>query len=141
MFAYPVTLDNDDGPGFAVTCRDIPELNSYGDTIEKALSEARAGIESALSIYVDQRRPIPLATTHLQGEHIVLLPTLTIAKIALWNTMVEQGLRRADLCRLLSIHQAQGDRLIDFLHSSKIEQVENALEVLGKRLVVNVQTA
>lgn len=33
------------------------------------------------------------------------------------------------------------DRLVDFLHTSKIEQVERALAVLGLHLSVSVQAA
>ena len=36
---------------------------------------------------------------------------------------------------------AQGDRLVNFLHSSKIEHVENALNAMGKRLSVTVEAA
>ena len=41
------------------------------------------------------------------------------------------GMRKADLCRLLGVAQAQGDRLLDFLHTSKMEQLETALLALG----------
>jgi len=35
----------------------------------------------------------------------------------------------------------QGDRLVDFLHTSKMEQIESALAALGKRLTVSVEAA
>jgi antitoxin HicB len=71
----------------------------------------------------------------------VHLPAVTVAKIALWNSMMELNMRKADLCRLLHVGQAQGDRLVDFLHTSKIEQLENALAALGKRLSVSIEAA
>jgi DNA-binding Xre family transcriptional regulator len=54
-----------------------------------------------------------------------------VAKIALWNAMMERDMRKADLCRLLGISQTQGDRLVDFLHTSKMEQLEKALDALN----------
>ena len=48
-------------------------------------------------------------------------------------------MRKADLCRLLGVHQALGDRLVDFLHTSKIEQLEAALKAFDLRLLVTVQ--
>jgi antitoxin HicB len=66
---------------------------------------------------------------------------VTVAKIVLWNSMMDRDMRKADLCRLLGVHQAQGDRLVDFLHTSKMEQLENALAALGKRLSVSVEAA
>ncbi|MNG41297.1 hypothetical protein D3C84_1303870 [compost metagenome] len=50
-------------------------------------------------------------------------------------------MRKADLCRLLGVSQTQGDRLVDFLHTSKMEQLEAALAALGKRLSISVEAA
>ncbi len=115
-------------------CRDLPELNSYGDDAEHALREAVDAIETTLSLYVDQRRAIPTATPAEPGEHFIALPAVTVAKIHLWNEMVSRGMRKADLCRLLDLKPVTADRLVDFLHTSKIEQIERALAALGKRL-------
>ena len=142
MYDYAIRFEEDSSaPGLAVFCRDLPELNSYGDNREHAIREALEAIETTLSIYVDQRRTIPAASEPLDREHVVHLPAVTVAKIALWNAMMERGMRRADLCRLLGLAQTQGDRLVDFLHTSKIEQLETALAALGKRLAVTVEAA
>lgn len=139
MYDYAIRFEEDSAPGLAMFCRDLPELNSYGDDRESAISEALDAIETTLSIYVDQRRVIPVASAPEAGEHVVRLPAVTVAKIALWNAMMERDMRKADLCRLLGVHQAQGDRLVDFLHTSKIEQLEAALKAFDLRLSVTVQ--
>ncbi|HCW0590211.1 TPA: type II toxin-antitoxin system HicB family antitoxin [Pseudomonas aeruginosa] len=137
MYNFAIRFEQDDSaPGVAVFCRDLPELNSYGDTVEHALSEAVDAIETTLSLYVDQRRSIPVASAPEPEEHVVHLPAVTVAKIALWNEMMRRGMRKADLCRVLGITQVQGDRLVDFLHTSKMEQVESALAALEMRLVI-----
>lgn len=141
MFDYPVTIHEDENPGVAVTCDDLPEFNSAGDDVADALRESVDGIESALSIYVDQRRVIPEASNPKPGQHVVRLPAVTVAKIILWNEMMARDMRKADLCRLLGIAQTQGDRLVDFLHTSKMEAIENALAALGKRLAIAVEAA
>lgn len=141
MYDYAIRFERDIEAGLAVFCRDLPELSSYGDDEQHAMAEAVDAIETTLSIYVDQRRAIPEASAAKAGERVVHLPAVTVAKIVLWNTMVERGMRKADLCRLLSLHQAQGDRLVDFLHSTKMESLENALAALGKRLAVSVEAA
>ncbi|MDU8358002.1 type II toxin-antitoxin system HicB family antitoxin [Pseudomonas syringae group sp. J309-1] len=141
MYNYAIRVETDTAPGMAVFCRDLPELNSYGDDIKHAKREALDAIESTLSLYVDDRKAIPEATPPQEGEHVVYLPAVTVAKIVLWNTMMERDMRKADLRRLLGVHQVQGDRLVDFLHTSKMEQVETALAALGKRLTVSVEAA
>lgn len=134
MFDYPVTIHEDENPGVAVTCDDLPEFNSAGDDVADALRESVDGIESALSIYVDQRRVIPEASNPKPGQHVVRLPAVTVAKIILWNEMMARDMRKAGLCRFLGIAQTQGDRLVDFLHTTKMEALEDALAKFGIRL-------
>ena len=140
MYDYPVIIHEDENPGVAVTAPDLPEFNSAGDDIADALRESVDGIETALSIYVDQRRVIPLASKPEPGQQVVQLPAVTVAKIVLWNQMRERGMRKADLCRHLGLAQTQGDRLVDFLHTSKMEAIEKALNALGRRLVVTAES-
>lgn len=141
MYDYAIRFESDTAPGLAVFCRDLPELNSYGEDEQHALAEAVDAIETTLSIYVDQRRPIPPASPAQPGEKVVHLSAVTVAKIALWNEMMARGMRKADLCRLLGVAQVQGDRLVDFLHTSKMEQLEAALLALGKRLALQIEVA
>jgi len=88
----------------AVFCRDLPELNSYGDGIEHAMREAIDAVEPTLSIYVDERKPILETTPPQDGECVVSLPAVTVAKLVLWNTMMERDMLQADLRRLLGVH-------------------------------------
>ncbi|TBV01222.1 type II toxin-antitoxin system HicB family antitoxin [Phytopseudomonas dryadis] len=141
MYNYAIRLEGEDGQGYAVFCRDLPELNSYGDDEAHALAEAVDAIETTLSLYVDQRRAIPAATAAEPGEHVVHLPAVTVAKIALWNELMARSMRKADLCRLLGVAQTQGDRLVDFLHTTKMDALEAALAKLGKRVVLAIEVA
>ncbi|HFL6897094.1 TPA: type II toxin-antitoxin system HicB family antitoxin [Pseudomonas aeruginosa] len=140
MYDYAICFEQDDSAsGVAVFCRDLPELNSFGDDREHAIREALDAIETTLSLYVDARKPIPEATPPEEGEHVVHLPSVTVAKIALWNEMMKRGMRKSDLCKLLGIAQTQGDRLVDFLHNTKMDAVEAALLALGTRLRQSVE--
>lgn len=134
MYNYAIRFEQDTAPGLAVFCRDLPELNSYGDDREHAISEAVDAIETTLSIYVDQRRSIPAASPAESGEETIYLPAVTTAKIHLWNEMMMRGMRKADLCRALGVSQTQGDRLVDFLHATKMEVLEDVLARFGVRL-------
>lgn len=140
MFDYPVTLHHETGSVW-ISCDDVPELNSAGDNEAEALLDAVDGLESALSLYVDQRRPIPLASPARPGQPVVRLPTLTAAKVALWNAMCAQSVGKAEMARRLGVNRPQVDRLVDLLHRSKIEQVEHALAILGQRLALSVSAA
>jgi antitoxin HicB len=73
MYNYATRFEQDSAPGLAVFCRDLPELNSYGDDKEHAISEAVDAIETTLSIYVDQRRAIPEASAPEPGEQVIVV--------------------------------------------------------------------
>ena len=55
--------------------------------------------------------------------------------------MQEQGVGKAELARRLDVHLPQVDRMLDLCHASKLEQIEAALNALGKRLVVDIADA
>lgn len=138
MYDYAIRFERDDSaPGVAVFCSALPELNSYGDDREHAISEALDAIDTTLSLYVDQRRAIPEAKPAEEGEHVIHLPAVTVAKIALWNEMMRRGMKKAELCRKLGVSQTIGDRLVDFTHTSKMDQLEKALDALNSPVRVS----
>jgi antitoxin HicB len=53
--------------------------------------------------------------------------------------MLKQGVRKSELARRLNWHAPQVDRLLDLTHTSRLEQLEKAVGVLGKRLDVVIQ--
>jgi antitoxin HicB len=135
MYNYPITVHEEVG-SFWSSCPDIPEAHSAGDTIEELRTNAVEGIKLALTIYVDQGRDIPPASAPVEGQFVVSLPAQTVAKITLWNTMRAKGLRVADLARTVGVSHPVANRLVDFDHNSKIEQIESALAALGAGILV-----
>jgi len=137
MLSYPIILSHDtETNSVVVAFVDIPWCHSVGDDREEALLNAEQALESALSVFNERRQAVPLPSA-TEGE-VVILPALVTAKVFLWNEMLKLGLRKTDLARRLNCHLPQVDRLLDFSHSSKIEQVEQALHVIGKRLDVRL---
>jgi len=140
MFNFAVRLEFDKESGaYEVSCRDLPLLHSVGDTIEEALLEAEDGIITAISLEMDMRRPIPVASVPEKGEYVVSVPVLVALKAALYNIMIETGTRKADLARLLGVNAPQVDRLLDVEHSSKVEKLELALAQFGRKAQVDIR--
>ena len=139
MLNYPVTLTRDSNGSFLVGFPDFHEANSVGGTVEEALHEAVDALITALEIYFDLRRPVPLPSAPAMGQHSVALPALETAKVLLCIEMQRQELRKADLARMLNVHQPQVDRLFDLRHSSKLDFVEQTARALGRRLTIGLQ--
>lgn len=138
MLRYPVSLKPDTNGTFLVEIPDIPEAVSVGDDEDEALMNAVDAIETALDIYFDERRPVPLPSKPRRGHPTVALPALESAKVLIWNEMLAQNIRKAELARRLNVHMPQVDRLFDLKHSSRFEFVEQAARALGKSLDISL---
>ena len=70
--------------------------------------------------------------------HPTTLSVMMAGKVALYNAMLSLGIRKADLARKLNMAATLVDRLVSLKHNSRIEQIETALALLDKRLLVDV---
>jgi antitoxin HicB len=140
MFTYPVELTPDDG-GFVLTIPDMPYGVTDGDDEDEALSNAVSLLETVMGGLMSDRQDIPVPSRPKAQQKTVTLPALSAAKVALYQAMRAQGVRKAELGRRLGLHMPQIDRLLDLRHASRLDQIETALRVLGKSLIVEVRDA
>ncbi|EKY4114283.1 TPA: type II toxin-antitoxin system HicB family antitoxin [Pseudomonas aeruginosa] len=140
MFDYPVNVHRETGSVW-ISSDDVPELSGAGDDEEAAMLDGIDGLETALCLYVERRLPIPMPSPPKTGQSILRLPALTTAKAALWNEMLAQGVSKASMARRLDVDRPHVTRLVNMLHRSKIEHVERALAILGKRIALQVVAA
>jgi antitoxin HicB len=137
MFDYPVTLTHD-GDSVLVTFIDVPEAITFGADEDEALLNAVDALETGLSFYVDARKPLPAVSKAKAKQKTVRPPALECAKLGVYQAMMEQGIKKAELARRLSWHMPQVDRLFDLRHASKLDQIEAAASVLGRHIEVSV---
>jgi len=138
MFDYPVVLQAQPEGGFLVTFPDVPEAITQGEDEDEALLYAVDALATGLSFYVDARKPLPVASKAKRGQHTVRPSALDGAKLGVYQAMTEQGIKKSELARRLGWHMLQVDRLFDLRHASRLDQIEAAARVLGRRLEVRV---
>lgn len=136
---YTVVLTADDNDTLLVTVPDLPEAVTFGEDREDALFRAVDAIETALMARVEAREPIPAPKA--KGQIGVDLPALSSAKIALYRAMQEEGIGKAALASRLGVALPQVDRLLNLKHHSRLDAVERALEVVGRKLQIVVSAA
>ena len=127
-----------DGDTVLVTFADVPEALTFGADEDEALLQAVDALETALSMYVDARKPLPVASKAKRGQRTVRPSALDGTKLGVYQAMTEQGIKKAELARRLGWHMPQVDRLFDLRHASRLDQIEAAARVLGRRLDVRV---
>lgn len=137
--AYAVRLEPEKEGGYVVTCRDLPEVVTQGDDIEEALAEASDAMDEAFAARIDDGEGFPEASAPRRGEYLVAPGSDLSAKAALYLSMKEAAISKVNLARTLQVDEKEIRRLLDPHHPSKLPRMEEALRVLGKRLVLSLQ--
>lgn len=137
MISYRVKLQDDEGT-VLVTSPDFPELVTFGDDREDALSYAVGAFSEAIAARMAHREPIPLPSKGRPSEPHVVLPLQVELKVRLYQNMDELGVRKADLARRMDLHRQEIDRLLDLNHATSISKIEKAFHAIGKTLDIKV---
>ncbi len=135
---YPIKLERDDNNTVLVSFPDFPEAHTFGEDVEDALNRAADALATAVDAYIKGRRDIPLPSA-VAAKYRVTVPALVEAKIRLYETMRDAHIGKAELARRLDWFLPQVDRLLAMRHGSKLDQLESAFRVMGKRLVIGVE--
>jgi antitoxin HicB len=135
QFTYAVKLapDKHDG-GYVVTCRDLPEAITQGETVEDALSEAADALDEAIAARIDDDRDIPMPTAAKRGEHAVSVPPSMALKAAVYLAVRDAGISNSELARRLNLDEKEARRILDPHHPTKLPRIEAALAVLGRHV-------
>lgn len=141
QFKYSAALTPDEGGGYVVTFRDLPEIITQGDTTEEALEEAGDALEEAIAARIRLKEDIPVPSKPTKGEMLVELPVETASKAALYYAIRESGLTKVQLATRLGCDEKEVRRLLDPRHPSKLPRIEAALNALGKKLVIGLDDA
>jgi antitoxin HicB len=139
MLKFPVVLTPAEEGGFVVPFPDIPEAITQGESEDDALLHARDALETALEMYVEDRRSLPRPSA--KGKRFVSPGPMECVKLGIYQAMRDQRVTKSELARRLGVHPPQVDRLLDLRHHSRMDLVEAALAALGMRLLVDVQKA
>lgn len=138
-FTYPVRLTRDraDG-GFVVSCRDLPEAITQGDTVEQALSQAEGALQAAIEARIEDGMDVPPPSQPRRGEKPVATPITTALKAAVYLEMREQRVTKSELARRMRVNEKETRRMLDPKHPTKVPTLERALAALGRRAEIAV---
>lgn len=130
---YGISIFKLESGKYGVSCPDIPECSFEANDIEEAQDLACNNIPAAMEIfYRKKRRPIPLPSQIAEGDFPIRVPTRVQAKILLWNHMVNNRYRVADIARMLGVSQTQAQRLVDMTKDgASMEALDDAMDLLG----------
>jgi antitoxin HicB len=134
--AYAVRMRRQSG-GWIVSCRDLPELVTDGDTPSEALNAAEGAAQAALEYRLREGLPVPRPTPQRRGERLAAVPVETALKLLLREAVQREGTQSA-VARRLRMDEKALRRLLDPGHGSRIDALAEALRKLGLRVAVSV---
>ncbi|MYA17120.1 MAG: hypothetical protein F4Z28_10320 [Gammaproteobacteria bacterium] len=136
QIAYPVELTKSHR-SVSIAFPDLPDASTKcaaGQEGDAAIALLVDGLEQCIK----ERSEIPRPSRR-RGCPLVEPPVLVSAKVALYQAMQENGLSNVALAHELGTVEGTVRRMIDLRHRSHVDQVEAALALLGKRLIVTVR--
>ena len=138
-FQYAVLLSPAEEGGYVVTCRDLPELVTQGESVEDALEQASDAMDEVFATYLTEGLDFPEPTKARRRERMVAPPLETVAKAALYVAMRRAGISKVQLAKRLGVDEKEVRRLLDPHYGSKLPRIAKAISVLGQRLVIGVE--
>jgi antitoxin HicB len=128
--------------GYVVTFPDFSYGVTQGETDAEAMEMARDLLMLTIGDYIRESRPLPTPGRRRGSKfRLVALPALQAAKVDLYNTFLESGLKKAELARRIGIPKTHIERLFSLRHHSRLNRIEAAFAALGMRLHVEARTA
>lgn len=143
MFEYPALFEPDrEAGGYVVTFPDFSFGVTQGDTLQEAMIMASDLLSILVADCMERKVDFPRPSKRrARNYRLVSLPALQHAKAALYQSWRESGVRKSELARRLGIAKSNVDRLFDFNHRSRLDQIESAFEALGRRMTITVRRA
>ena len=128
--------------GYVVTFPDFGYGVTQGETDEEAMEMAQDLLMLTIGDYIRESKPLPMPRRHRDSKfRSVALPALQAAKVDLYGTFLESGLKKAELARRIGIPKTHVERLFSLRHHSRLNRIESAFAALGKRLHVEARNA
>lgn len=135
---YPYILEEPEEDGSRLlSFPDVPGCWADGMTDAECEADAVSALIGGFKCHAKLNESIA-EPSPAEGRKTARLPVLIVAKIALHNARLEAGMTRTALAEKLGKSETMVRRMLDFDHNSRIEEIEAALAVFNRRLVLEV---
>lgn len=130
-----------DGEFYAATSKDLPEVATYADDPAQALEQAKDAVEAVVRHRLRKGISVPIPRPVSDPRSTVDLEPTLVAKVVLNQVWHQTGWTKSELAARLGVTEAVARRLLDPDHENRLSALANAAQVLGCRLVIDLEPA
>jgi antitoxin HicB len=139
---YPAQFQAEaNGKGLFVRFPDLPEALTGGEDSHDAMEQAADCLAEAIAGRISRGDAIPAPSKAKRGQRLVSVPLYLAPKLALYLAMHDQGIKNTELARRLGVSETVVRRMLNPKHDTRPENIQAALECLGKRIVITFEDA
>lgn len=132
-FTYPIILTPDEeGGGYVVTFRDLPEVITHGDNAGHAKKEAGGALAAGIEMRIADSMDIPNPSPRNKGEHLASLPEGLAMKATRYITRRE----RAILERLEAVDEPWAKETL--LRVQQMDSIQSFADVWESKLPAGI---
>ena len=139
-YAYPCIFEPEDDESYEgwynVSFPGIPGALTCGRDWKTAMIMAEDCLVVSLASYVDRQMELPTPSAWTKGQELFTVQPLIAAHLDLYVAMREQGVTISGLAQRLSLPEAHVKRLLSLDYRTSINEVAEALELLGCKAAV-----
>ena len=140
-YSYPCIMEPEDDEKykgwFNVSFPDLEGAFTSGRDWKTAMIMAEDCMVVSLASYVVRQKELPTPSAWVKGQEIMTVQPLIAAQLDLYQAMREQGVTISDLAQRLNLPEAEAKRLLSLDYKTSINEVVEALELLGRNPVVD----
>ena len=140
-YSYPCIMEPEDDEKykgwFNVSFPDLEGAFTCGCDWKTAMIMAEDCMVVSLASYVDRQKELPTPSAWVKGQEFMTVQPLVATQLDLYNAMREQGVTTSDLAQRLNLPEAEAKRLLSLDYKTSINEVVEALELLGCKSVVD----
>ena len=134
-YTFPCNLELEDDEAYEgwynVSFPDIPGALTCGRDWKTAIIMAEDCMVVSLASYVDRQKELPTPSRWQRGQELLTVQPLIAAQLDLYVAMREQGVAISDLADRLNLPEDEVKRLLSLDYKTSINEVAEALELLG----------
>ena len=141
---FLINIDRNDDTGlWSGACPNVRDVYATGDTLDDLKKNLSIKLHQQLNELIDRRVKIHIPNDVDGAEQFIELPFRAIAKLKVYETLLNRNLSRTTLAELMGVKPSQVDLLLDLTQWTRTSVIENALKRLGysvKMELVNLDT-